>query len=311
MNGATQYRLLRLGLDVITALVPESLGRRRLGTIIDQDAKNVGFDLQGFEYRKLPMARGEGVHRFYHRQSERPGAPPLIFLHGLTLDGRSFFDYAPLARDFELIAYDFPEESDLYTGNIDDFTTLLLDFFEVRDIDRFHLAGVSFGGMVALRLAGTLGERLLSTAFISSRVPNYDPIAREQSRMTNEMVRDYSDTKLAWLFDIVRRGHLRGLEGAERDKVDSVVRLKHLAYYRQVAACAASYLGREDAERVQCPALLMLGTADRLMPLATLVDFRECLPSIRIVVVPDGGHDMTLKNPEVMLEHLQSFYSSL
>lgn len=310
MNGVTRYRLIRAALDVVTTFVPESRGRRKLDAIVDQDEKNEGCDLRGFEYRKLDMARGGGVHRFYHHPSERLNAPPLILLHGLTLDGRNFLEMKPLARDFELIAYDFPEQSELYTGNIDDFTTLLLDFLDVMKIDRFHLGGVSFGGMVAIRLAGTMTERVLSAAFISTRVPNYDPIARGQSRLTDEMVRDSSDATLAWLFEMARKQHLTGLSGAERERVAAIVRLKDITYYRQVAACSASYLGREDAERIACPSLLLLGTEDRLMPLATLVDFRECLPSIRIVVVPGGEHDMTLKQPDVILGHLGDFYAS-
>ncbi|QXQ05082.1 alpha/beta hydrolase [Sphingosinicellaceae bacterium] len=89
--------------------------------------------------------------------------PPLILLHGWTLDRRMWLPQLPLADQFALIGIDrrgFGQATappDL-AAEPDD----VLRVADALGLRRFHVLGMSQGGRVALALADRAGSRLLS-----------------------------------------------------------------------------------------------------------------------------------------------------
>ncbi|MFZ4688333.1 MAG: alpha/beta fold hydrolase [Polymorphobacter sp.] len=95
---------------------------------------------------------------------ERLGAgPPLLLLHGWTLDRRMWLPQLPLGADYTLVGIDRRGFGQA-TANADlaaepDDVLLVAD---VLGWARFHLLGMSQGGRVALALAARAPGRLLS-----------------------------------------------------------------------------------------------------------------------------------------------------
>jgi 3-oxoadipate enol-lactonase len=110
------------------------------------------------------LTRPDGV-RLYHELHEPVGAPPLILLEGMGGDIPGWRRNIPvLARELRVIAYDFrgngnsdePPGPATMATFVDD-TLALLDELEV---DRVHVYGQSFGGMVAQEMALTRPDRV-------------------------------------------------------------------------------------------------------------------------------------------------------
>ena len=72
-------------------------------SIPDLDHKNHLVDLKQWTYEKVVVESGETLH-YYHMASKKPNAEPLVMVHGMFLDGRSWLNFAPLADTFELFA---------------------------------------------------------------------------------------------------------------------------------------------------------------------------------------------------------------
>ncbi len=99
------------------------------------------------------------------RPADDPALPPFLLLHPLNLQGEGWVDVAERLGGRQVVMPDLrahgrspaagPLGSDPW---LDDLEALL----DELEIDRFHVAGGSFGGGLAVALAGRLGPRVLT-----------------------------------------------------------------------------------------------------------------------------------------------------
>ena len=110
------------------------------------------------------LARPDGVRLFHELHGPEHG-PPLILLEGMGGDIPGWRRNIPvLARELRVIAYDFrgngnsdePPGPATMTTFVDDTLALL----DALGVDRAHVYGQSFGGMVAQEIALTRLERV-------------------------------------------------------------------------------------------------------------------------------------------------------
>ena len=110
------------------------------------------------------LTRPDGV-RLYHELHGNEQAPPVILLEGMGGDIPGWRRNIPvLARELRVIAYDFRGNgnSDEPSGPVT-MTTFVDDTLALLDslgVDRAHVYGQSFGGMVAQELALSNPERV-------------------------------------------------------------------------------------------------------------------------------------------------------
>ena len=72
-------------------------------------------------------------------------------------------------------------------------------------------------------------------------------------------------------------------------------------------ACQAYTSGLEDAERLRCPAQVIMGARDRMTPVKGAQALLAALADKRVVTLPDTGHAMMAEQPDAVLDALHAF----
>ncbi|MFW6253616.1 MAG: alpha/beta fold hydrolase [Chitinivibrionales bacterium] len=281
------FRLYLMVLALGVNFIPENTYERKVAQIISMDQKNDGFNLRGWQYRKV-VSESTGIeHRFYEYPSSRHDAPYMIMLHGLSLDGRTFMYYKSLADNFNLIAYDLPERSEMYGGFEGDYSGMVDDFLMQKNIDTCALFGVSFGGIIAIRLASTSSRLHVDHLILAStQVMGISDNDRRRSRRLAAWVADKPDYKIYWIVDRM----LSYFDVSEQ--VAPLLRIKHPDFYRRVITDGGGYNGVADARRITCPVLVLQGTNDNLFSTEDARDIKKYVPQSEVKIIPDGSHAM-------------------
>ena len=116
--------------------------------------------------RTMTIANVNGVQLYYERNGS---GEPLVLVHGSWVDRRVWDDAAPLLRrSFDVVVYDRRGHS-LSTcppgqGSVHDDVDDLVALIDLLGAGPAHVAGASFGGSIALRLAAERPDVLLSAA---------------------------------------------------------------------------------------------------------------------------------------------------
>jgi pimeloyl-ACP methyl ester carboxylesterase len=259
------------------------------------------------------------------------GTEPVVCLHGLGASKASFFEtVAELTPAYTVHAIDLPgfgSSSKPARAGYDAryFAGTTLDYMDEMAIDRAHLVGNSMGGRIALELALTAPERVLSASLLS---PALAFLRRRELVPLVKLIRP----ELAAIPHPLRAARVReqfwGLF-ARPEQLDPLVAdlaaEEFCRIYRsrsaRVALFAAArniYLDPPHGERglwtrlagLSPPALFVWGKDDRLVPRAFSRHVAEALPQAHQVVLSDCGHVPQVELPEVtnalIRQHLEA-----
>ncbi len=295
---------------VLSLFVNQEEYTAKLAALPSMDDKQRGSDLEGWEYRRVPATNGDYVHRYYYHPCERPDAPVLLLVHGLNLDGRTFLHVKGLAEHWQLMAYDLPERCPLYHGSYDDWRAIVDDFAGQIDGPIAGVAGVSFGGGIALHLAAnhprfqSQGLVLISTTMINAAASQ-----RANTHRIASWVRDLPDYKIYWFIEtmVARNEKSLAREALPGRDVRDVLEMKHPDFFRQVAVSLDDYRAAEDAVKVRCPVLMLIGDRDDLYSREQEALMRQYIPQIEYEVVPGGTHSMTYLRGEEIAGRVLAF----
>jgi pimeloyl-ACP methyl ester carboxylesterase len=292
--------ILNACLKFITRNVPEDEYRTKVENIETMDEKNEGFDLQGWTYGKIESPELNIVHRYYHFSSTTENAPVIVFLHGLNIDGRVFIHLKELASDYELIAYDFPHTSEIYSGNMDDYVILLNDFFKEMQIDSAVLGGVSFGGIAAIHYYAADRNITINKMILMATLPGGTTEKnRKQISITARWIKDLPDYKLYFILEkLIERDDVV-LESAAYPKMDTFVKVKNIDWYRQVVNSLNGYNASGDASKIDCPVLAIHGEDDETVNAeVSKAIIEQYIPQSSFVIIPEANHGIVYEKGE-------------
>jgi 3-oxoadipate enol-lactonase len=306
--GHLILQLTFLFLKAGVAFVPHDKYLQKINAIVPIERKNDGFDLQGWEYRSVNGSLPDCVHRYYYLAGPSPDAPVFLFIHGLNLDGRNFINLRSLASRYQLIAYDFPDRSPQYTGRLDDFALLINDFLAAKGITRLSVAGVSFGGVVAVHWAAHApGIVVENMVLASSGIVGTSPAQQAQSRATAQWVSTLKDYQVYWVMERLTDRFVKNFPPSVRRELSPLFRIKHPDFYREVVASTAGYDATDDAGRITCPMLVLLGTKDELFSVKDTASIAAFVPQAKIELIPGGSHIMTFLEGDDIAGRIGSF----
>jgi pimeloyl-ACP methyl ester carboxylesterase len=260
----------------------------------------------------VDVVGGNGLEIAYERVGT---GPPLVFVHGAAADGRMWQpQLEALADEFTVVAWDEPgagRSSDVPpTFGLADYAGCLAVVIEALGLGPAHLAGLSWGGTVALELYRLRPELVTSLVLADTyagwkgSLPAEEVAARvEGLRQTLAAGREEFDPTLPGLFaGDPPAEFLPLLEAIARD-----VRPRSMGTALPVMAETDL---RDLLPRVTVPTLLIWGEFDARSPLAVAHQFEHAIPDAKLTIIEGAGHVSNLERPEEFNRAVREFCRS-
>ncbi|MBL7248910.1 alpha/beta fold hydrolase [Alloalcanivorax sp. C16-2] len=250
-------------------------------------------------------------------------APVVVLIHGFGADARNWIHFAnQVEGDYYLVIPDLPGHGQTTPRTTDmdyDISTQaerLFTLLDTLDVDRFHVAGNSMGGAIAIEMARRQPDRLLSLGLVDSAgltLQTAEFLNAQEQADRNPLIPHSAEefhTTLDWAsersvgipdFAITLMGEEKAANADVAEKVwrdinlDPAMRLK----------------GRGVLPRVKTPTLILWGREDRLLSLDNVRVFEQELPDARAVVLDGVGHVPMAEAPEESAEAFRQFWNNV
>ena len=257
----------------------------------------------------METVRANGLDIAFERTGE---GPPLVFVHGAAGDNRIWRpQLEALADEFTVVAWDEPgagHSSDVPSDfELADYANCLATLIETLALGPAHIAGLSWGGTVALELYRRHPD-LVATLVLADTYAGWKgslPQAEVDARVAglHEML-----TAPREEFDPALPGLFAGDPPAEfvplLEEIADVVRPECLKTQLLVMAEADQ---RDLLPQVEVPALLIWGELDARSPLRVARQFEQAIPDTTLVVIPGAGHVTNLERPDEFNQAVREF----
>jgi len=245
---------------------------------------------------------------------ERAGhGPPLVLVHGYVGDGPTTWrpQMEALCDEFTVVAWDAPGAG----GSADPpesfgmagYADCLASFVDALGLGRAHVAGLSFGGALALELSRrhpTVPKTLvLASAYAgwAGSLPAAVADARLQQalRLSELSPAEFVGTLLPTMF--------ASPPPPEDVKAFRAAMLEfHPVGFRAMARASSEDL-REVPPNVAIPTLLVYGDEDERAPLTVAEDLRAAITTSRLVVLQGAGHVCNIEAAERFNREVRAF----
>ena len=235
---------------------------------------------------------------------QRGAGPPLVLLHGAGSSGQvtyaaqlpllvsAFQVHLPDARGHGATRWD-PADGFMAEWLIDDLEA----FVDALALDTFHLMGFSMGAMTALGFAVRQPDRL-RTLVVASITPEREPRASVARRLLDPARIERDEP--AWAAEVAR----------QQDRVQGRDSWRRLLPAIAADVAVQPLLGAGDLREITAPTLTICGDRDPMAPVDQVMRLARQVRDGRLLVVPDGGHEVLATRPALVNEALGSFYRS-
>lgn len=257
-----------------------------------------------------------------HR-TEGQGEPVLLLNGGLMSIPAWEPVAAPLAEHFQVVRCDLRGQL-LSPGEPEpDLVAHVRDVIELLDslgLQRVHLVGTSYGGLVALRLASLHPERAASVAAVAT-TERINPETWESTAELRELCLAAADGGDGGkVLDFLLPGtytpeYLRQQAAALAFYRHWVASLPPV-WFRGIAAILSSLEGLDLTPHlgaIRCPVLVLAGGRDVMFPLERSRALADGIPGARLEVLPEAPHGMVVESPadvtRVLLDFLRSLHA--
>ncbi|MCK6212445.1 alpha/beta hydrolase [Georgenia sp. EYE_87] len=255
----------------------------------------------------------DGLSIAYERVGE---GPALVLLHGFVGDARSTWrrQLEALADEFTVVAWDAPG-----AGRSDDppegfgmagYADTLAGFLDRLGLHRPHVAGVSFGGALALALLGRhpdLPATLVLTSAYAGWVGSLPAeVARRRLEDSLALAESGGEELEAALMPTM---FAPGTPRAVVEEFAAAVRASHPDGFRSMARASATDL-REVLPRVHVPTLVVHGDRDTRAPRTVADHLHAAIAGSTLTVLPGAGHLCQLEAPVAYNRAVRTFLRS-
>jgi pimeloyl-ACP methyl ester carboxylesterase len=256
-----------------------------------------------------------GLNIAYERAGE---GPPLVLLHGFVGGSRGTWrrQIEGLSDAFTVVAWDAPgsgRSSDPPESfRMSDYADCLAGFVEALGLRRLHIAGLSFGGALALELYRrhpTIPTALVLAGAYAGWSGSLPPdVVGQRLRQSLEVADLPPDRFVAAMIPTMFS------ESALAERVEEfavAVSEFRPAGFRAMARSLAEADLRDVLARIDVPTLLLHGDMDVRAPLSVAEALHAAIPTSRLVVFRGVGHVSSVEAAERFNEDVRDFLQKI
>ncbi len=238
----------------------------------------------------MPLA--SNLHYFVHNEGTMR-EPPVLLIHGA---GGDYLHWPPQIRRLpfgRIYTVDLPGHGHsglLGCQLIEDYARALIQLLDALNLPSVIAVGHSMGGAIALQMALSYPQRILGLGLVSTGA--HLPVSEQLLNMLahEETSAAGLDFVIKWAFSPATDKNLRNLARRRMSAVRPTV------LHGDFAACN-DWDVRHRLGEIQCPALILAGTADKMTPLRLTEGLKKGLPRAEMQTFVDAGHMLMLERP--------------
>ena len=173
--------------------------------------------------------------------------------------------------------------------------------------ERFALAGVSMGGMVALEIMRAAPERVSRLALVDTNAQPDTPEQAARRRAVNAAMLQTHDLAALSRPAIAYMVHPQADASVRDALMQMTLRVGAAAYVRQNEAVLARADLREVLPTVFAPTMVVVGAQDLMTPVPLAEAIRDGVAGATLHVIPDCGHLPPIETPAALAALMRSW----
>lgn len=237
---------------------------------------------------------------------------PLVFLHGVGSD-KSVWDFQlkELSKNRRVVALDYAGygESDLPAEDLTRAVVAAYVFktLDALEIERAHVCGLSFGGIIALEMFAQNANRIESLALADAfaKHPQAEEIVERTFSFLEKMtMREFAERRVEVLLmpdapEEVRRAVVETFSMIPKQTFRWASRAVWLADYRSLL------------KEINVPTLVMVGDGDRIAPPDLSEQLAANIENARLEIIENAAHLSNLDQPEIFNRLVAEFIENV
>jgi len=245
---------------------------------------------------------------------ERAGSgPALVLLHGYVGDGPTTWrrQLDGLSDEFTVVAWDAPgagRSSDPPERfGLDGYADCLAGFLEQLGLGTACVAGLSFGGILALALQrrhSAMSSALILASAYAGWAGSLPPAVAEQRLRQALALAD--GTPQAFVGALLPTMFSKTMPRETVDDFRASMQAFHARGFRAMARASAADVS-DVLTRIDVPTLLLCGDRDMRAPLTVAEALQAAISGSRLVVLPHAGHVCNIEAPDEFNDAVRDF----
>jgi pimeloyl-ACP methyl ester carboxylesterase len=245
--------------------------------------------------------------------------PLVTFANGLTQNADLWTAYAAklAGSGYRVLAYDMLGQGQsakpVLGIDLAAHADLLVGLLGHLGVGRTHLAGISFGGVIALDFAIRHGDRLAGLAVMSS----FAELTPQLELLGNVLYEGLTQVGLPYLQSILYPMNMSSAWlAANRARIPAMMRSGYIgndlyALQNLMESFVTFKPLTPRLKEIRSPVLLMNGEYDFFTPRECHELLRRELPNCRLMLVQHAYHAFTLELPDITLRQLHEFFRAV
>lgn len=249
----------------------------------------------------MDMTEVDGLTVAYERVGD---GPPLVLLHGYVGDGPTTWrrQIEGLSDEFTVVAWDAPgagrSSNPPESFGMAGYADCLAGFVDRLGLEKPHMAGLSFGGALALELYRrhpAIPMTLTLASAYAGWAGSLPADVAEQRLQQALVLADLSSDE--FVSALLPTMFSEGTPAESVDEFGASMQAFHPDGFRAMAHASAEDL-RDVLPHIRVPTLLVYGEKDLRAPLTVAEDIHAAISDSTLVVLPDTGHLCNIEAPD-------------